>query len=63
MDIKALIVDDELLARDEMKYLLKDKDLVYEYDELYKTPLHWCIINNKLFHAKLLIEYGADIEA
>jgi ankyrin repeat protein len=37
-----------------------NKYLVYEYDHLLMTTLHWCAMRGLETTAKILLKYGAD---
>lgn len=37
-----------------------NKYLVYEYDHLLMTSLHWCAMRGLESTAKILLKYGAD---
>lgn len=40
-----------------------NKYLVYEYDHLFMTTLHWCAIRGLFQTAHILLKYGADPDA
>ncbi|CAD8074387.1 unnamed protein product [Paramecium primaurelia] len=43
-----------------IKFLDNNKYLVYEYDHLLMTTLHWCAMRGLESTAKILLKYGAD---
>lgn len=48
------------IVRDMLK---KDKYLVYEFDHVGETPLHWAAKRNRVEVVKLLISYGSKVNA
>jgi len=44
-------------------FLKRDKYIVYEYDHVGETALHWAAKRNRVENVKLLIQSGAKINA